>query len=133
MLPQGYAFYSTEAGRFLSREEVLANTTLQKVEVRNTGMSCETLPQISGIADQTLQKYTLISGVVRADTGNGESTLLEGTWSFKEEENLEVIPKAGETMTCDLIFTPEDDNYPYYKVKGVEVHVEKDPAAGCIS
>ncbi len=125
MLPQGYAFYSTEAGRFLSREEVLANTTLQKVEVRNTGMSCETLPQISGIADQTLQKYTLISGVVRADTGNGESTLLEGTWSFKEEENLEVIPKAGETMTCDLIFTPEDDNYPYYKVKGVEVHVEK--------
>lgn len=37
-------------------------------------------------------------------------------------------------MTCDLIFTPEDDNYPYYKVKGVEVHVEKkDPAAGCIS
>ena len=67
--------------------------------------------------------------MVRADTGNGESTLLEGTWSFKEEENLEVIPKAGETMTCDLIFTPEDDNYPYYKVKGVEVHVEKDPAA----
>ena len=125
MLPQGYAFYSTEAGRFLSREEVLANTTLQKVEVRNTGMSCEILPQISGITGQTLQEYTLIPGVVRADTGNGESTLLEGTWSFKEEENLEVIPKAGETMTCDLIFTPEDDNYPYYKVKGVEVHVEK--------
>ena len=125
MLPQGYAFYSTEAGCFLSREEVLAHTTLQKVEVRNTGMSCETLPQISGIADQTLQEYTLIQGVVRTDTGNGESTLLEGTWSFKEEENLEVIPKAGETMTCDLIFTPEDDNYPYYKVKGVEVHVEK--------
>ncbi len=125
MLPQGYAFYSTEAGCFLSREEVLAHTTLQKVEVRNTGMSCETLPQISGIADQTLQEYTLIQGVVRTDTGNGESTLLEGTWSFKEEENLEVIPKAGETKTCDLIFTPKDDNYPYYKVKGVEVHVEK--------
>ena len=79
MLPQGYAFYSTEAGRFLSREEVLANTTLQKVEVRNTGMSCEILPQISGITGQTLQEYTLIPGVVRADTGNGESTLLEGT------------------------------------------------------
>lgn len=125
MLPQGYAFYSTEAGCFLSREEVLAHTTLQKVEVRNTGMSCETLPQISGIADQTLQEYTLIQGVVRTDTGNGESRLLEGTWSFKEEENLEVIPKARETKTCDLIFTPKDDNYPYYKVKGVEVHVEK--------
>ena len=125
MLPQGYAFYSTEDGRFLSRKEVLTQSDLKNVEVRNTGMSCETLPQISGNADQTLQKYTLISGVVRADTGNGESTLLEGTWSFKEEENLEVIPKAGETMTCDLIFTPEDDNYPYYKVKGVEVHVEK--------
>ena len=125
MLPQGYAFYSTEAGRFLSREEVLANTTLQKVEVRNIGMSCETLPQISGIADQTLQKYTLISGVVRADTGNGESRRLEGTWSFTEKENLEVIPELGETKTCDLIFTPKDDNYPYYKVKDVEVHVEK--------
>ena len=125
MLPQGYAFYSTEDGRFLSRKEVLTQSDLKNVEVRNTGMSCETLPQISGIADQTLQEYTLIQGVVRTDTGNGESTLLEGTWSFKEEENLEVIPKAGETMTCDLIFTPEDDNYPYYKVKGVEVHVEK--------
>ena len=125
MLPQGYAFYSTEAGRFLSREEVLANTTLQKVEVRNAGMSCETLPQISGITGQTLQEYTLIPGVVRADSGNGESTLLEGNWSFTEKENLEAIPKPEKTMTCDLIFTPKDDNYPYYKVKGVEVHVEK--------
>ena len=125
MLPQGYAFYSTETGRFLSREEVLAHTTLQKVEVRNTGMSCEILPQISGITGQTLQEYTLIPGVVRTDTGNGESRRLEGTWSFTEKENLEVIPELGETKTCDLIFTPKDDNYPYYKVKDVEVHVEK--------
>lgn len=125
MLPQGYAFYSTETGRFLSREEVLAHTTLQNVEVRNTGMSCETLPQISGIADQTLQEYTLIPGVIRADTGNGESTLLEGTWSFTEKENLEVIPELGKRLICDLVFTPKDGNYPYYVVKGVEVHVEK--------
>ena len=125
MLPQGYAFYSTETGRFLSREEVLAHTTLQNVEVRNTGMSCETLPQISGIADQTLQEYTLIPGVVRADIGNGESRRLEGSWSFTEKTNLKEIPEPGKTMTCDLIFTPKDDNYPYYKVKRVEVHVEK--------
>lgn len=125
MLPQGYAFYSTEDGRFLSRKEVLTQSDLKNVEVRNTGMSCETLPQISGNVEQTLQEYTLIPGVIRADTGNGESTLLEGTWSFTEKENLEVIPELGKTMTCDLIFTPKDDNYPYYKVKGVEVHVEK--------
>ena len=125
MLPQGYAFYSTETRRFLSREEVLAHTTLQNVEVRNTGMSCETLPQISGIADQTLQEYTLIPGVVRADIGNGESRRLEGSWSFTEKTNLKEIPEPGKTMTCDLIFTPKDDNYPYYKVKRVEVHVEK--------
>ena len=125
MLPQGYAFYSTEDGRFLSREEVLAHTTLQKVEVRNTGMSCETLPQISGNVEQTLQEYTLIPGVIRADTGNGESTLLEGTWSFTEKENLEVIPELGKRLICDLVFTPKDGNYPYYVVKGVEVHVEK--------
>ena len=67
----------------------------------------------------------MIPGVVRADSGNGESTLLEGNWSFTEKENLEAIPKPEKTMTCDLIFTPKDDNYPYYKVKGVEVHVEK--------
>ena len=35
-------------------------------------MSCETLPQISGNVEQTLQEYTLIPGVIRADTGNGE-------------------------------------------------------------
>lgn len=58
-------------------------------------MSCETLPQISGNVEQTLQEYTLIPGVIRADTGNGESTLLEGTWSFTEKENLEVIPELG--------------------------------------
>ena len=90
-------------------------------------MSCEILPQISGITGQTLQEYTLIPGVVRTDTGNGESRRLEGTWSFTEKENLEVIPELGETKTCDLIFTPKDDNYPYYKVKDVEVHVEKRP------
>ena len=64
----------------------------------------------------------MIPGVVRADTGNGESTLLEGTWSFAKKENLEVILQPGEIMYCDFIFTPKDDNYPYYKVKGVEVH-----------
>lgn len=125
MLPQGYAFYSTEDGRFLSRKEVLTQSDLKNVEVRNTGMSCETLPQISGIAEQTLQEYTLIPGVIRADTGNGESTLLEGTWSFTEKENLEVIPELGKRLICDLVFTPKDGNYPYYVVKGVEVHVEK--------
>ena len=125
MLPQGYAFYSTEAGRFLSRKEVLTQSELKNVEVRNTGMSCETLPQISGNVEQTLQEYTLIPGVIRADTGNGESTLLEGTWSFTEKENLEVIPELGKRLICDLVFTPKDGNYPYYVVKGVEVHVEK--------
>lgn len=125
MLPQGYAFYSTEDGRFLSRKEVLTQSDLKNVEVRNTGMSCETLPQISGNVEQTLQEYTLIPGVIRADTGNGESTLLEGTWSFTEKENLEVIPELGKRLICDLVFTPKDGNYPYYVVKGVEVHVEK--------
>lgn len=72
-----------------------------------------------------MQEYTLIPGVIRADTGNGESTLLEGTWSFTEKENLEVIPELGKRLICDLVFTPKDGNYPYYVVKGVEVHVEK--------